>query len=133
MPSGSGSINASDLRSNLDDTAVENMNRELREECGIAKKTKIETKLIAYGRFVNRGMKPDFFRVSFIDCTKDELNNDSGDGELVDKAFIKIDDVERLAGIIHQYDDASSIQLSAYSHFFEFDYIKDFISSKFRK
>lgn len=133
VPSGSGSINASDLRSNLEDTAVENMNRELREECGIAKKTKIETKLIAYGRFVNRGMKPDFFGVSFIDCTKDDLNNGGGDGELVDKSFIKIDDVERLASIIHQYDDASSIQLSAYSHFFEFDYIKDFISSKFRK
>lgn len=133
VPSGSGSINIGDLRSNLEDMAAANMERELREECGISKKVKISTKLIAYGRFVNRGFKPDFFGISFIDATKAEICRKKGDGELVNKEFVKIDDVNRLIDIIHRYDDSASIQLVAYSHFLEADYIKAYLSSLLKR
>ena len=129
VPSGSGSINLCDFRGNLEDMAAANMNRELREECGISKKVKIDTKLIAYGRFVNRGFKPDFFGISFVYATKEELERNRGDGELVNKAFVKVDNVEHLLEIIHKYDAAASIQLAAYSHFLEAGYIKDYVSS----
>lgn len=133
VPSGSGSITVHDLRKNLEDTAVANMDRELREECGIHESIKVDTKLIAYGRFVNRGFKPDFFGISFIDATKEELSSEKDDGELAHKSFVKVSDLEELKDAIHKHEHECSIQLKAYLYFLEKDYVRSYIISKMPK
>lgn len=42
------------------------MERELREECGIAGNVALRTRIIGYARLLHRGGKPEFFGVTFV-------------------------------------------------------------------
>lgn len=85
-PSGSGSVNYSDLRSNkdLNSLIISAMEREFCEENNyiIKEKNKIKTILIGYVRLLERGGKPDFFGISFIDDYSNSFNNNIKKTEL---------------------------------------------------
>lgn len=68
VSSGSGSATDSDAKSakTLQEFVVRAMNRELLEECGLPETTGVRTQVTGFARFVNRGAKPEFFGVSFI-------------------------------------------------------------------
>lgn len=69
-PSGSGSSNWEDLAPTLTQTIVNNMERELAEECSLehrALQGKINTKILGFYRWVNRGGLPQFAGVSRVD------------------------------------------------------------------
>ncbi len=74
-PSGSGSAGKADFRTakSLKDLLTIAMEREFREECNVSKRFKMTTDIIGYARLLERGGKPDFFGVSLIDGTKDEI------------------------------------------------------------
>lgn len=68
IPSASGSMDFSDFKNNkhksfgkLVSVAME---RELREECNLHKNIHITTKIVGFGRLLNRGGKPEFFGIS---------------------------------------------------------------------
>lgn len=76
-PSGSGSANWSDLRNtggNFTRFLQKAMERELIEELGLKhlRKPKIQTKVIGFARILNRGGKPEFFGVSFLDVPEEQ-------------------------------------------------------------
>jgi hypothetical protein len=74
-PSGSGSANLADLRNgeSLLDFLTRAMERELREECGIARKIPVRTEIVGFARILHRGGKPEFFGVSKIGCRKTDM------------------------------------------------------------
>ncbi len=80
-PSGSGSADFSDLQETrlLGDFLVRSMERELREECGIAKDVAIRTRVIGFARLLHRGGKPEFFGVSIIGGGKDAPRISAGE------------------------------------------------------
>jgi len=70
-PSGSGSADFNDLKQQpktLQTFITNAMERELLEECGLADNVDelVRTHLIGFARLLNRGGKPEFFGVSFI-------------------------------------------------------------------
>jgi hypothetical protein len=67
-PAGSGSAEPRDLEgaADLREVIVRSMERELREECGLASNVPIDTKLLGWGRWVERGARPECFGVSLI-------------------------------------------------------------------
>ncbi len=70
-PSGSGSVNYSDLKysNNFNSLIINAMEREFCEEnyYSLDKRDKIRTIAVGYVRLLERGGKPDFFGISFID------------------------------------------------------------------
>lgn len=82
-PSGSGSTDYQDLkiinkRGNkkiyFQDLAIITMERELCEECNIEKyKKHLYSKVIGYSRLLERGGKPDFFGITYIDINSSEI------------------------------------------------------------
>lgn len=67
-PSGSGSLEPQDLagRSVLQAAIAVGMERELREECGLLPEDVGWTRLVGYGRWLDRGAKPEFFGVTAL-------------------------------------------------------------------
>lgn len=70
-PSGSGSADFNDLKQQpktLQTFITNAMERELLEECGLADNVDelVRTHLIGFARLLNRGGKPEFFGISFI-------------------------------------------------------------------
>ena len=75
MPTGSGSVNASDFTENdLHKTLRLAMERELYEESSISsKKIGCQTQVIGFFRWLNRGGKPEFVGISQLDCSVQDL------------------------------------------------------------
>jgi hypothetical protein len=67
-PSGSGSLEPQDLagRPVLQAAVAVGMERELREECGLLTEDVGWTRLVGYGRWLDRGGKPEFFAVTAL-------------------------------------------------------------------
>jgi hypothetical protein len=68
-PSGSGTLEPADLTAagdaaSLQDVLVHGMERELCEETGIGIHDVLETRVIGFGRWLERGAKPEFFAVT---------------------------------------------------------------------
>ena len=79
-PSGSGSVNYKDLKSSKDFNSliINAMEREFCEESHycLDKKDKMTSVIIGYARLLERGGKPDFFGISFIDEYSYNLENE---------------------------------------------------------
>lgn len=71
---GSGSMDYKDLKGckTLQQFLIKGIERELHEESSAGFAIK-ETKLIGYGRIIERGTKPEFFGITYLTCSKDEL------------------------------------------------------------
>jgi hypothetical protein len=68
-PSGSGTLEPDDLiaagvGASLQDVLVHGMERELCEEVGIGVDDVLETRVVGFGRWLERGAKPEFFAVT---------------------------------------------------------------------
>lgn len=77
-PSGSGSVNYKDIKNSRDFNSllINAMEREFSEENNyILGRDSIKTVLIGYCRLIERGGKPDFFGVSRLKASKNELYN----------------------------------------------------------
>lgn len=74
-PSGSGSAEPKDLAgaSSLGDVVIAAMEREMREECGLRDEIDVETRVLGWGRWLERGARPEFFGVSRLACSSDQL------------------------------------------------------------
>lgn len=74
-PSGSGSLEPGDIAvgMSLQEILAGAMERELREECHLGADIDVRTLVSGYGRWVQRGGKPEFFGVSIIDADTDIL------------------------------------------------------------
>lgn len=95
VPTGSGSADWTDYDNEGKDfyqTIINATNRELSEELGLklVKDSSIRTKVIGYFRWLNRGGKPEFVSISFLDMDEDqiypelkELKDQSGIRQLV--------------------------------------------------
>jgi len=75
---GSGSLVYKDFKKfkknkSLKDVIIYGTERELKEETGIPKNTKIKTELIGYMQVLKYGAKPDYFSVSVIDLNASEI------------------------------------------------------------
>jgi hypothetical protein len=84
-PSGSGSVEFSDCRHcrrnpdgtiTLQDLIRFAAERELKEETTLSDCVKVRTFIIGFARLIERGGKPDFFALSFVDATYDEIVSD---------------------------------------------------------
>ncbi|MEV0282850.1 MULTISPECIES: hypothetical protein [unclassified Kribbella] len=104
-PSGSGSLEPLDVegRDRLTDVVAAGMERELREELGLVsaamREVPIETTVLGYGRWLEKGAKPEFYGVSRIQAQLRELDVriDVSERQFVSKhARIRPDDVQRL-------------------------------------
>lgn len=73
-PSGSGSLEPQDLRGQtwLQRAVTAGMERELHEECGLLPSDVVSTRVIGYGRWLDRGGKPEFYGVSTLSVTLNE-------------------------------------------------------------
>lgn len=84
-PSGSGSLEPQDLATSLESTDLHGSEtdllalvaagatREMREETGIPKDFVGATRLLGYGRWVERGAKPEFYATTQLKGTKAEI------------------------------------------------------------
>ncbi|NEA35986.1 hypothetical protein [Streptomyces sp. SID13031] len=79
-PSGSGSLEPRDLtgRTRLVESIAAGMERELREELGLIKRrmrqVRIETAVVGFGRWLEKGAKPEFFGISRIHASSADLD-----------------------------------------------------------
>lgn len=76
-PSGSGSLEPQDAhgRTNLQDILVAGMERELEEEVGIRADDIERTVVLGFGRWLERGAKPEFFGVTQLRINATELTH----------------------------------------------------------
>ncbi|MFG1816320.1 hypothetical protein ACGFIF_21370 [Kribbella sp. NPDC049174] len=104
-PSGSGSLEPLDVegRDRLTDVVAAGMERELREELGLVsaamREVRIETTVLGYGRWLEKGAKPEFYGFSRIHAALRDLDVriDVSERQFVTKhARIRPDDVQRL-------------------------------------
>jgi hypothetical protein len=73
-PSGSGSLEPKDLEAagpdaSLQDVLRHGMEREFSEETGVSTDTVIDTRVIGFGRWLERGAKPEFFGVTRLNIS----------------------------------------------------------------
>lgn len=71
--SASGSLDYSDSKKckSFGDIVVKGMERELSEECNIDPSLIVDTKIIGYGRLLDRGGKPEFFGLTIVNMDSD--------------------------------------------------------------
>ncbi len=75
-PSGSGSLEPKDATSadmSLQELVIGGMERELSEECGIGPEEIAGTDIMGYARWLERGAKPEFFGLTTLRLSSDEL------------------------------------------------------------
>ncbi len=104
-PSGSGSLEPRDVegRDRLTDAVAAGMERELREELGLVSAAMravcLETTVLGYGRWLDRGAKPEFYGFTRIHAAMRDLDVriDASEREFIaDHVRIRPDDVRRL-------------------------------------
>jgi 8-oxo-dGTP pyrophosphatase MutT (NUDIX family) len=104
-PSGSGCLEPQDVegRGRLTDVVAAGMERELREELGLVsaamREVRLETTVLGYGRWLEKGAKPEFYGFSRIHAAMRELDVriDVSEREFVtEHVRIRPDDVRRL-------------------------------------
>ncbi|MGW4411912.1 hypothetical protein ACWEJ6_48430 [Nonomuraea sp. NPDC004702] len=78
-PSGSGTIPPSDYRpgDTLQELIIRAMERELCEEVGVLKEDIQSTELVSYGRWLERGAKPEFYGMTRLRISSQELKSRS--------------------------------------------------------
>lgn len=76
VPSGSGSTDKKDyiIGDTYGSLVTRTMERELREECNLDNNIRMKSIVIGYARLLNRGGKPDFFGLTYVDCKKDAIS-----------------------------------------------------------
>lgn len=112
-PSGSGSTDFRDLKKLIrkkkksEQTFQElvkiTMERELREECGLLfKNVKMKSKVIGFARLLERGGKPDFFGITYINIKHDKIKKSL-------KEYLEIGDYEILPIHFNSYREIPDI------------------------
>ena len=94
IPTGSGSLDFQDLinqNNSLREIVLRGTNRELKEECQINLKSIIETKVIGFWRWLERGGKPEFSSVSKLDIDASEITPDVSEAKQVGHSVYSID------------------------------------------
>lgn len=101
VPSGSGSVEwKKDYQKTgyqqLDQILISAMEREFCEEWGLptSYRKSMKTCLIGYARLVERGGKPDYFGISYLDKTFAELKNGKGNITLKEAGLQQESDIE---------------------------------------
>lgn len=132
VPSGSGSTDFKDYVSGdtYGSLVTRTLERELREECNIKLNTEMNTMVIGYARLLNRGGKPDFFGITYLNCSKKEISASRKEiremGEYCHE-FIKFDSTADIVNVLGQYIednyDGISLQLKIMHQILE-DFIK---------
>ncbi|MBR5793219.1 MAG: hypothetical protein IKY28_00960 [Anaerotignum sp.] len=108
-PSGSGSSEFTDIQgcTTLNEVLIKGMERELIEELNFPTNTSLHTILLGYVRLLERGGKPDFFGITYIDASKKELENLEirlMERDLQDKfEFLPFDDIENLPVVLREF------------------------------
>lgn len=117
--SASGSMDFADTKGckTLQQFLINGIERELQEETSSGFAIK-ETKFLGYGRIIERGTKPEFFGITYLDCSKDELrwefdnkNKERKIGLVDDILFIPLN---KLKDFIEINSNLSSLQLLIY-------------------
>lgn len=85
-PSGSGTLEPRDLSAagagaSLQEVLVHGMERELREEAGIGPDDILETRVVGFGRWLERGAKPEFFAVTRLKIPAEDAVTSKISGE----------------------------------------------------
>ncbi len=121
-PSGSGSVNYKDVKCKGDakdrknkkgfrDILINAMRREFCEECNYklkTAKTKMRTRIIGYVRLLERGGKPDYFGISYIDDSIFNLSNDIRKREYGLSSryvFCRFSDAEEIPAVLRRFCD----------------------------
>ncbi|MES2073939.1 MAG: hypothetical protein V4488_26535 [Pseudomonadota bacterium] len=117
-PSGSGSINWSDLDKGQDLLAAVKRaaERELTEECGFKPgEYQMTTSVIGFARLIHRGGKPEFFCLTEIKQSSNELRQSHSDNE---KIFTAFNHADRLYQKIDTNPDQIQASVAAfYQHY----------------
>lgn len=92
-PSGSGSLDWADCRNSetLQQAIVIGLERELYEEINLDFTVNLDTKLIGYAQYLNRGAKPEFFALTMIDASSDSLRQEVTDPYSAHQELLKLD------------------------------------------
>ena len=109
-PSGSGSVNYKDVKqaSHLNDLLIKTMEREFKEEnnCGHLHCSRMQTLVLGYCRLLERGGKPDFFGITFLDEDHHYFKQST---RLVEKGiqeasvFIKLEDGQSMSACLMKF------------------------------
>jgi hypothetical protein len=128
-PSGSGSTDFRDLKKlvknkkkseqTFQELVKITMERELREECGLLhKNVKMKSKVIGFARLLERGGKPDFFGITYIDIKHHKIKEslkeyfEIGNYRIMPIHFNSYKEIpDILFDIIHQDNNKISIQI----------------------
>jgi hypothetical protein len=113
-PSGSGTLEPDDLvaagvGASLQDVLVHGMERELCEETGIGVDDVRETQVVGFGRWLERGAKPEFFAVTRLKISASEIaaaKISAGEKLYTERVSTVFVDLDRLQ---HELDDGQSI------------------------
>lgn len=131
-PSGSGSTDFKDFKRIREDATYEKlvvatMERELREECSLSKRVRMKTMIIGHARLVERGGKPDFFGITYLDCNFSDIKVSRKEviqmGEYCHEP-IGVNDVQRISPLLKKYiadagESNISIQLAIFANILE--------------
>jgi hypothetical protein len=118
-PSGSGTLEPGDLTAvgdaaSLQDVLVHGMERELCEETGISIDDVFKTRVVGFGRWLERGAKPEFFAVTRLKIPAADVDGariSSGEKiytEGVDAIFVDLDRLRQDLADGHPVDQAPS-------------------------
>jgi hypothetical protein len=118
-PSGSGTLEPDDLvavgdGASLQDVLVHGMERELCEETGIGVDDVLDTRVVGFGRWLERGAKPEFFGVTKLKKSAGEVTSakiSAGEKlytERVSAVFVDLDRLRQELDDGHSIDQAPS-------------------------
>lgn len=125
VPTGSGSMDYDDLldANNLNRFIIKGTERELEEESSAGSFID-KTIVVGYGRLIERGAKPEFFCITYLKESKDQIlynferNNKEIDIKLVERLhFVKVNEYEKFLKDNH---NNISVGLFMYKNFISF-------------
>lgn len=108
-PSGSGSLEPKDVDEDLQTFALNGANREFCEETGVPASLITMSSLIGYGRWLERGAKPEFFGLTLLDGTAEQIERSRrrvGSGEFI---YTRRTQWIPLASLLEQDDEMRSV------------------------
>ena len=134
VPSGSGSADERDLKGISNDFRqfiVRAVERELREECGLARRedVRLRTDVIGFYRLMTRGGKPEFVCVTVMDATSSDVPGKLADPYTADIRRVKmpslepVDVAERLSAWLEECKAEASFVLKIHLQFLD-DYLR---------